>query len=235
MLLAIDIGNTRIKWGLHDGRGWLQCLHTSNGLAGIVAELAADPHQLIISNVGDPCLTTDIFRYFNNIRQHVVQAQAQQCGVRNGYQTPQQLGSDRWAAILGAYKLGASTVVVVNAGTALTVDALYAGEFLGGSIGPGYQLMRDSLAQRVGLPLGDAAHMCEFATNTVDALSSGCINAMLGSVQRMQSSLASLSRSQPEIWLTGGDAPRLLPHLSARLEHHLVLEGLYHIALEIFA
>lgn len=235
MLLALDIGNTRLKWGLHNGQEWLQRDHNAHDLAAVAAALMAQPDHLIVSNVSRILQDEVWLEQFGHLPHKSVQAARFQCGVHNQYQPAQQLGSDRWAALIGAHNLGASTALIINAGTALTVDALHQGEFMGGTITPGYRLMRDSLTQHTRLPLACAPEATvSFPHTTAEAIDNGCLNALLGSIVRMHTYLAQQTSIQPVLWLSGGDAPRLAPHLNARMEEHLVLHGLYCIAQETF-
>ncbi|MDA8328793.1 MAG: type III pantothenate kinase [Betaproteobacteria bacterium] len=235
MLLALDIGNTRLKWGLHDGRDWLQRSHNIHDLAAVAATLTAQPDRLIVSNVSSTFPDEVWLQRFGHLPHKTVHATHSQCGVHNSYQPAQQLGSDRWAALIGARNLGAGTALIINAGTALTVDALHQGKFMGGTITPGYRLMRDALAQHTRLPHAyTAGPVVQFPHTTAEAIDNGCLNALLGSIARMHTHLAQQTSIQPTLWLSGGDAPRLAPHLNARLEEHLVLHGLYCIAQELF-
>ncbi|WP_255377116.1 type III pantothenate kinase [Sulfuriferula sp. AH1] len=134
-LLAIDAGNTRIKWGLHDGRQWLQRGHLAHNEIARLSTLAV-PDRIIVSNVAGAAVAAAIAQAFPAGLMHTIRSTTRQCGVSNHYKHPAQLGSDRWAALIGAHQLGARTALVVTAGTALTVDALHAGEFLGGLIAP---------------------------------------------------------------------------------------------------
>ncbi len=232
MLLAIDIGNTRIKWGLHDGTGWLE-RDAVTTLDALPAHLDALADQVILSNVGAPSLSGMLTRRFG--RLHEIHAQPQQCGVRNGYRNPASLGSDRWAALIGAHALGARTALVINAGTALTVDALHLGDFLGGTISPGYRLLTRSLTEATGLHGTHDAIWSGFPDNTASALLTGCIASLTGPITHMHDTLAQQCATQPELWVAGGDAALIATHLTCRTEPHLVLEGLLHIATEVFA
>lgn len=235
MLLVLDIGNTRLKWGLHDGQDWLQRGHNIHDLAAVEAALTAQPDHLIVSNVSHTFPDTAWLQRFGHLPHQAVHATHSQCGVHNQYQPAQQLGSDRWAALIGARNLGADTALIINAGTALTVDALHQSTFMGGTITPGYRLMRDTLAQHTRLPHACAAGPAvQFPHTTTEAIDNGCLNALLGGIARMHTHLAQQTSIQPTLWLSGGDAPRLAPHLNARLEEHLVLHGLYCIAQELF-
>ena len=80
-----------------------------------------------------------------------IAARNEQCGVRNLYQPPVQLGSDRWAALIAAWQQEHTSCLVVNCGTATTLDALSAqGEYLGGLILPGVSMMQKSLVTGTG-------------------------------------------------------------------------------------
>lgn len=235
-LLAIDAGNTRIKWGLHDGRQWLRRGHLAHEeIASLPTIATAD--RIIVSNVAGAAVAAAIAQAFPASLMHTIRSTARQCGVSNHYEHPAQLGSDRWAALIGAHQLGASAALVVTAGTALTVDALHTGEFLGGLIVPGYQLMRAALAQHTAQLSADNGEFRAFPTNTDDAISSGCQLALTGAIQQMAATLQPRVQQPVQIWLNGGDAEMLLPHLSlpTRLEDNLVLTGLHIIAQEVFA
>ncbi len=233
MLLAIDIGNTRIKWGLHDGSQWLQLAFTSQGLSHMQADLAGTPQRIMVSDVSADRLSSRIAELFPGLPCHQVQSSAQAGGIRNRYDCPEQLGSDRWLALIGARHLGARSAIIVNAGTALTTDILHNDEFLGGSITPGYQLMRSALAARTGLPESGRAELTGFPRDTQSALSTGCLSALMGSIHHMQATLTLQTGTSADIWLSGGDAPLLLPWLACRHEPHLVLEGLLKLADEV--
>lgn len=235
LLLALDCGNTRLKWGLHDGQRWVQFGHSAHDPATMQTELCAAPNRVILSNVSRALSESECLQPFNHLPQYIVRAMPAQCGVINTYQQADQLGSDRWAALIAAHHLGASTAVIINAGTALTVDALHQGQFLGGNICPGYQTMQTALSQKTNLPESEQSlTQSIFPVNTEAAISRGCIDAMLGSVHRITQDLAQHAGTRPSIWLSGGDAPRLAPFLNARIETHLVLQGLYLIAQESF-
>lgn len=236
-LLAIDAGNTRIKWALHDGRQWLQRGYIGPDPSALLTSLAAQPDRIIISNVGGQANADRLAPLWPAERIHTIQASRVQCGVSNHYEQPEQLGSDRWAALIGAHKLGANTALVVTAGTALTVDALHQGQFLGGIIAPGYQLMQTALNRHTAQLGADSGTFQTFPRQTADAISSGCLLALSGAIEQMRTALYEQTQQTVTIWLNGGDAPILAPHfpLASRLEDNLVLTGLYFIAQEVYA
>lgn len=234
MLVAIDAGNTRIKWGVRDGAVW-----RAQG-----AFPTADRDQLpdIVSAadwpVGVPVFACNVAGV--EVEQSIATAlsdrfpaplwlrpSAEAGGVRNRYEQVERLGADRWAALIGARGQVATACLVVCAGTATTVDWLDAdGVFRGGLILPGVDLMRALLARNTAqLPLGEGAFRAE-PRNTLDAIASGCLHAQLGAIERMFVPLA--SEPGALCLLTGGAAPHLAPHLNIpfRLSDNLILDGL---------
>ncbi|HEU0233862.1 MAG TPA: type III pantothenate kinase [Gallionella sp.] len=242
MKLLIDAGNTRIKWASVDEETWLrsgalpveqagELPHQFAGLQGI--------RQIWASNVAGE----EIAQHIRNagaglsVRPRFIVAQEAQCGVRNGYSSPSQLGSDRWAALIAAWHLARGTCLVVNSGTATTVDALSAtGEFIGGLILPGVELMQRSLRdaavqlQAAQRQPGQGEY-APFPLNTADALYSGALQASCGAIERQY---ALLGDSSAPVVLSGGAEAVLRNRLNVplRIVDNLVLQGLWLIAQE---
>lgn len=238
MLLCIDCGNTRIKWGLHDGRRWLK--RTALALADLdrlereFSGLPAPSGVIACSVAGEEArhaVETSVHAFGLPLTWLV--SQPAQCGVTNTYTDPAQLGADRWAALIGARHLFQGDCLVVNAGTATTIDVLDRnGVFQGGLILPGIDLMRASLAGNTArLPLTDGACL-PLPRNTADAIASGALQATAGAIARMYAHLAAAEGSI--CLVTGGAAATLLPVLEVpwRAVDCLVLEGLVRIARE---
>jgi type III pantothenate kinase len=118
---------------------------------------------------------------------------------------------------------------VVNAGTATTADLLSAeGEFLGGLILPGVDLMRFVLHEHTGrLPLQEGRFV-ETPRNTIDAIESGCRHAQAGAVERMYR----IAGKSAQCLVSGGAGNLLIEQLAipCRYVENLVLEGLARIA-----
>lgn len=235
MLLVVDAGNTRIKWGLHDGQGWRRTASVPTTDVGRLAEIwiALDirPARVIVSNVAGPAVGASIAQSAAILGASVVPFAplAEQAGVVNRYDVSHQLGTDRWAALIAARHRVKGACVVVHAGTTIVVDALSeSGEFLGGLLVPGIDLMVESLARRIESLRVPPGGYEEFPRNTPDALASGAIDAAAGAVAAMVRRLGSRSAAAPTIMVAGGAAARLLPHLQgeAQMAEHLVLDGL---------
>jgi type III pantothenate kinase len=239
-VLAIDAGNSRIKWGCADASGWLRraWLATADAahIGAAIAELPA-PASIVISNVAGDSVRGALAGALAplNVAPLWVQGREQQCGVKSGYADPAQLGSDRWAGLIAAWKLYGCACVVVNAGTTMTVDALSDdGVFLGGVIVPGLELMRNALARGTAQLKLAPGEFCYFPDNTADAIMSGAINALAGAIERMRTYMTGAGQSEPQVLLSGGAAPVLQPRLNLRsvLVDNLVLDGLLEIVRE---
>jgi len=242
MILLVDAGNTRIKWALTGaGEDWFA---RSGTLAlAQVAQFAQqfnardDISQVWVSNVAGEEITRHLANadFGRPVRRHFIEAQTIQCGVRNNYRDAAQLGCDRWAALIAAWHAIGRNCLVVSSGTATTIDALSLhGEFLGGLILPGVELMLRSLqgatAQLQALP----GVYAEFPRNTADALFSGAIQASCGAIWRQYALLGDVTAP---VLLSGGAAQILQPHLERlnlplRIVDNLVLQGLLLIAQE---
>lgn len=235
MLLAVDAGNTRIKWGLHDGAAWVAkgsvLTNQALRLAQAWSELASKPQRAIVSNVAGSEVGEAIAMSLAVLDVSLVPfaPQLEQAGVVNRYEAPLQLGGDRWAALIAARQRVPGACVVVNAGTALVVDALSAaGEFLGGVILPGIDLMVDTLARRIESLRVETGRYEAFPRNTPDALATGAIDAASGAIEAVARRLEARSPSAPTILLAGGAAARLLPRIVRPVQQvdTLVLDGL---------
>lgn len=237
MILAVDAGNSRIKWGLHNGT-WINmgsAAHAEVYSLRDAWQSQSAPDCIVIANVAGDHVGSALEKLIKGFRAKVqwVSAREFQCGVRNGYAMPSQLGADRWAAAIAAWHLCHEACVVVNAGTAVTVDALSDdGVFLGGLIIPGMSLMRDSLAKNTAALKVEHGVFRPFPVNTADAIESGIVQALCGAIESMRSALHAGKASQ--CLLSGGNARDLHAHLNppAKVMDNLVLEGLVIIAAE---
>ena len=238
MILAIDAGNTRIKWGLWEDRGFVAQGSILTSRAETLPDalhMLARPAAAIGSNVAGAAVRTVIEAALSPWRIGVrwIISAAAQCGVSSCYENPQQLGTDRWAALVGARARCAQACVVANVGTAVTVDAMTAqGEFLGGLILPGLELMARALASGTAdLPLQPGRYET-FPANSVNAIRSGATQAIAGAIERMARNMAEAGHGDPQLILSGGAAEVIVPVLGrpCALVPTLVLEGLVAIA-----
>jgi type III pantothenate kinase len=232
MDLLLDVGNTRLKWGLHDEAGWhgqgAVPLAALDGFGEVLAgfepirrTLGANVAGVMVAARLEALLAT------RSLTAGWIQSRVEGFGVRNCYREPVRLGADRWAALVGARALHAGPALVVTSGTATTADVLDAdGVFVGGVILPGLDLMRMSLARDTAqLPFAEGRFEAT-PRHTADAIVSGCLHAQLGAIERMFRLVA----AEPDsiCLLNGGAAAALAPQLECpvRVVDNLVLEGL---------
>jgi type III pantothenate kinase len=248
--LAIDIGNTRLKWSLYEapapgapllahGAEFLD--HIERLADGPWADLAAMPDSMLGCVVAGDAVRRraeeQIEERFDCAARWVVSTQAE-AGIVNGYDHPTRLGADRWVAMIGARARMLSQgdprpMVVVMIGTAVTVEAVDAqGHFLGGLILPGHGIMLRALESGTAglhVPTGDVR---EFPTNTSDALTSGGTYAIAGAVERMVQHLRARTGAEPICYVTGGAGWKMAPALNGQFElvESLIMDGLLVIA-----
>ncbi len=239
MILAIDAGNSRVKWGWY-ADGWSSIANVS------LIEFAAssdhinpfsatheNPERILISNVAGDGAQQLIVNWTSIFDAPLewIRGEREQCGVRNLYERPEQLGPDRWASLIAARALEPGRAcLVVNAGTCTTIDVLSAGgEFTGGLILPGIELMRFVLHEHTGrLPLQEGSFVAA-PRRTADAIETGCRLAQAGAVERMFGAMAPGALCL----VSGGGGPALIERLDlpCRYVENLVLEGLARIGI----
>lgn len=241
MILCIDSGNTRIKWGLREGEAWLSQGAVLQAEAGRLADLLKSPEppqRIMVANVAGQDAAAEITRALAPWAQRIafVHSEAARAGVTNGYAEPARLGVDRWCALVGARQATGAACLVVGAGTATTIDTLDAGgNFLGGLILPGFDLMRGALARNTaGLPLARGRHQT-YPRCTDDAIFSGCLEAQLGAIERAFARIA--AEPGAECLVFGGAAPLLMEHLAIPRKQvdTLVLDGIFRLAHEQYS
>jgi len=245
--LLIDIGNTFLKWGLfqpaEDGGARENRLESGHLLLEEIPALPSQfakfpsPARIVISNVAGTRVRAATIRVLevwpDAPAPYWLVPQDEQCGVRNSYRNPAQLGSDRWAALIGArHLMGARAAMVVVCGTATTIDFLSPdGVFKGGTIMPGVGLMLRSLHEGTAALPDQGGDFFDYPTQTVDAIASGCQHAQAGAIERL---FANEQRVQPDVVciLSGGAAGAVAPRLSMPFQLHdnLVIEGLYRVS-----
>jgi len=240
MILAVDAGNSRVKWAMHDGRafahdGWV--LHADLDALDSQWSSLPPPTSIVIANVaGDE--TGRRLRKFSGrwpIAPMWAASERARAGVTSLYEVPPQLGVDRWAALIGARGFSSEACVVVNAGTAMTVDALtQKGEFIGGIIVPGFDLMHEALAANTARLSAQRGNFTPFPRATRDAITSGAIQALCGAVERMRDAMQAAGHGEPSLIVSGGTGELVARHIGrpVRIVDKLVLEGLVRMVRE---
>lgn len=238
MNLLLDLGNTRLKWALADGRhwhahgaiGWQE--DVAAGLAHEWSSLPAPSAAFGASVVDAPreaLVAAGVVATFGQPLRWL-RTPATACGVRNAYAEPQRLGIDRFLAMVAAHVDGLAPCVLAGVGTALTLDALAAdGTHLGGLIAPAPRLMQQALLGATAqVRPARPGRIVEAADNTADAVTSGCWLAAAALIERFTRHMAPALGGPPLLRLGGGDAAALLPLLAqpAHVAHDSVLHGL---------
>lgn len=209
MILQVDIGNTRIKWRArlegvtlasgsagHGDYAWLKSIAMPECVwAGSVVPSESERLRQALAEGGGPA-------------PQFACAEVAHGELVSGYSKPLSLGVDRWLALLGARQLSREPTLVVDAGTAMTVDLLTAsGQHLGGYIGPGFSLMQTALArQSAALSVAVAANVPrrEPGRSSAKAIESALLAMGCGLLESAYQSLAETERSV-DILFTGGD------------------------------
>ena len=239
-MLLLDIGNSRIKWAVTEGR--------------TLARTGAIPHQ------GDQSIPALLAREWDGIRPDTIhgisvaapsvwRSLCHWCHahwrllprritsppaddvIRIAYADPARLGVDRWAAMTGGRARCSAPFLVIDCGTATTLDLVdESGRHLGGLITAGLDTLRAALGQRAHqLARADAGVVAVLATDTATAIRSGTLlgqaAALDGLIERIGDASPEL---QPVVLMTGGDAADLAARMKRPAYHHphLVLEGL---------
>ncbi len=240
MLLAIDIGNTCIDIGLLAGDETV-CRHkfptappANTDLLCRLAGLATPPIGAVIGSVVAELGAAYAAACRDFSAGPVLQAHnTSDWGLQIDYDDPARIGVDRLAAAAAAHRAAPAgqAVVVVDAGTALTVDAIdAAGTFRGGVIAPGLRLGLNALSANTSfLPQVElAATTPLLGQNTADGLRSGALHGSAALVEGLCTRMAAALDSPVAVFLTGGDGPLLHPHIAAvhTCDPDLVLRGL---------
>lgn len=245
MTLLVDLGNTALKWADYKTPE-LPSTIVHGGVVEYSEKLKHSiPKNTFHKAVGCSVASRDITSVTERVLKAMacpiqwLKAQDRYVGdfvLENRYKNPQQLGSDRWHAALGAISfLPNRPLLVVHVGTATTVDTVIPENeekmiFAGGRIAPGVILMRDSLVSGTAtLPKADGDY-ANYPTDTMSAIVTGIVDAQLGIIERSMRLMRS-SGFEPTLVLAGGAASIFAPYLRKEFpemiqKHNLVLRGL---------
>lgn len=238
MNLLIDSGNSFIKWAQQiDAKLTPVRRCHSHAVASLhdVWNGYDIPERVIIANVAGKGIASEINHTVSelwHVDAEFVASSRNCCGLTNCYLKPEQLGVDRWMAMAAAFQLTSDPVIVVDCGTAVTIDLVnQEGLFVGGVIMPGLNTSFQSL--RAGTEAVEDINsirkdVSPVAQSTEDGVAVGVLLGIVGGIERVIRDQSSQIDKAPAVFMTGGDAEKLLPYLMvpAILEPDLVLEGL---------
>ncbi len=226
MILELDLGNTRCKWRLVQGETVvMRGNETLEELPAALPTASRIRVASVLSHEKEQRLSAQL-RATIGVEPEFARSCAVCAGVRNAYAAPEQLGVDRWLALLAAYRAVGDRLLLVSAGTAVTLDELSAdGLHVGGYILPGRELMLDSLSSgtdRVRFEQRGWRHGA--GRNTGECVAAGVSAAIVGSV-------LAVWRDPLPVVLTGGYAEDLAAGLASRgisttVMPELVMDGL---------
>lgn len=243
--LLIDIGNSTVKWAISTGLD-VSILQRQPYAQDVSENFFVDlwsgiepPDRVLVTCVGNEkirmALEAACVSLWGLIIEKVISSPKWRSLI-NSYTISSDLGSDRWCAMVAAHQLSHSGYIVVDCGTAVTIDVVdYTGQHLGGYILPGLELMRKSLGLHTAqVKVGEA-------NNETDSLQPGistaaCVKAgiLLAAVKSIESVVERQVKDNRDVrcYLTGGDADPVAALLSVKYDiiPDLVLRGLIYLA-----
>lgn len=245
--LFLDIGNSFVKWssvvqGDYIHQNSIKLEHVLGSELTMFEEYGV-PAEVYISSVADAA-SVDALKLIIQERWQVfpVQLSSQKlcCGLVNGYDDFSQLGDDRWFAMLGAIGIYSEPVIVVDAGTALTVDAVIDGKHQGGFIVPGLHGMRMALANSTAdlsnvsattLVNNDETVIQALASNTDSAILGGTLYMSAAFLNQLIGDLNDQFQTVFKVLLTGGEALQFSSLLDVNFDYipDLVLQGMVNV------
>jgi len=237
MYLLIDIGNTRIKWQHRDDES---ILNSSSMMVENFMDIDFSDLQLVkkvlISNVNQAVVLDKIKESVSLFGCPIIEAKSETNYILiNDYEDSLSLGVDRWLTALGAWKKYKKPLLVINAGTAITIDWIDLDSqekphFKGGMILPGVAISLAILNDSTNLIDTEIGTTKYPSVNTTDAVTTGIFTSIQGAVNLV---CRKLPPTLP-ILLTGGDATLIYEQSDnewksrIKMEDDLVFEGLMH-------
>ena len=247
-MMLLDVGNTTARWAFTGGSGFTgqgSFVHRGrefDALAGQAWAGREAPDALAVANVAGRSVQDAITHWARehwNLLPVFIRVAAGAAGVTNAYAIPEQLGVDRWAAMVAAWHEQKSAVLVIDCGSAITVDVVDAGgRHQGGLIAPGISMMRDSLSRDTAnidiLFSNQARGVNLLSDGTEAAIRNGTIYMASAMIDRVAADVMERFDEGMRVVLTGGDAPVIQPLLGCRAIHDpdLVLKGIAILAEE---
>src|SRR5918992_997211 len=246
MLLAIDIGNTNIVLGLYQGKKLVthwrlltEAERTADEYGVIIAHLVDyEGHRcnqitaIVVSCVVPPMLTMiqELGQKFFKIDPLIVGP-----GIKTGmpilYESPKDVGADRIVNGIAAYEKYHDTCIIVDFGTATTIDLISKkGEYIGGAIAPGLSISLEALIQRASkLPRIEIVKPKEVVgRNTINSIQAGIFFGYAGLVDGIVRRMQNEHGSGSKVVATGGLAALIASECSTirEVDDFLTLDGL---------
>lgn len=238
MNLLIDSGNSFIKWAWAAENEFVEsgrCVSSSVSSLFEKWEQYEPPDRVIIANVAGQSIAGRLSEAVKSLWALDAEFPVSPrvcCGLTNSYRQAEKLGIDRWLAMVAAYQITGNSVIVVDCGTAVTIDLVdVKGLFVGGVIMPGLMTALQSL--ELGTDAIVIINRLNGAVNPVpksteNGVYAGVLLGLAGGIERVVREQALLVGEVPTVLISGGDKEKLIPHLTIPvvLQPDLVLQGL---------
>ena len=235
MKIIIDAGNTFVKAGVFENKNIFETFRTKSLSVPFLEQiLKKHPHisNVLLSSVLE--ISEDIKIFLRKFKNYVIFDSSTKIPVINKYKTPETLGNDRLAGVVGAFaKFPGENILVIDAGSCLTFDFINGkGEYTGGSISPGLNMRFNALHTFTGkLPLVSLSEHCELTgTDTQSSILSGVINGLVFETDEV---IIQYQKKYPslKVLVCGGDGSFLADRLKSSIFAipELVLIGLNEI------
>ena len=246
MLLAIDIGNTNIAFGVFDGETLRATWNIATDINKTADEYAVLLLNLLpreglalsdIDHVSIACVVPPLLTIFEELSQRyfkippLIVGPGVKTGVSICTDNPREVGADRVANAAAAHHLYGGPLIVIDFGTATTLDALSKeGDYLGGAIAPGIGIAAEALFERASkLPrveLIPPEHA--IGKNTVTTMQSGIIFGYVGLIEGLVTRIKQELGGEAYVVATGGLAEVIATETKVidTVDMHLTLLGL---------
>jgi type III pantothenate kinase len=242
-LLCIDIGNSHIKAAVRSGRTWRRLSNTESARFGVDGKLSWSQRDRDAATAATGVAVASVMPSLN---RSLVEAVRGMSGVRPWFithrsrfpfrlqvETPQRIGVDRLCAAAAAARHGARSVIIIDVGSAITVDLVAAGAYRGGLIMAGPDLALRALSQfaeqlpAVAFARVDKPFTFE-RTDTRSAMILGACHGAVGAIKEAVRQLRSNTGGRPRAVLTGGGVAAIRQQLPKAWDYRpdLVLEGI---------
>ena len=241
MKLLIDFGNSRFKWALLNGESLGELYFGNYEYNSPIDSIGALLQVMPLNQVEEIHAVSVLGETFNsefvqsvsntsNITVNFYFSQKENYGVQLSYSDPSEYGVDRYAALVAAHHLFDRNKIIIDCGTAVTVDAIDStGKHLGGIILPGEEIMREALSENTEQVFyGDQSKISNYLnSSTSDAVNAGAVLGLKHSVWGILTEIRK-TLEEPNIIITGGNAAKLYDSSIEPYINHptLVLEGL---------
>lgn len=223
--LLLDVGNTSIKYSFFY-IGETEKNITVNYIDySDLSQVVEDPLFVFICSVRDSAFNLRLGNQLSKLgcEFEFIQSQSQFQGLTNSYKTVSNMGADRWVGMIGAKALVGDSFLLVDAGTAITIDAVKLGQHLGGWIVAGKQTAQNALLSNTKRVFSEDNTQTEisFGQDTPECVEHGS-NAMATGVVLMALKLLEKNSVAITVVISGGDSALISNSLKKMSSTHIV-------------